>query len=63
MAKFKHGFENTESDYDSQVAKSSVSSDHVSSAEYSSELDCSSDASSESNGKQEYIEMLKQMIL
>lgn len=55
MAKFKQRYD-TESDYDSQVAKSSrgqESSDQVSEGEVSSEgLDCSSDASSESNGKE-----------
>ena len=45
-------------DYDSQVT-----SRHQISQTYSSQLDCSSDASSHSNGKSAYIEMLKKQIL
>ena len=55
MDRFKQGNVATESeDYDSQVT-----SRHQLSESYSSELDCSSDASSESNGKSAYIEQLK----
>ena len=56
MDRFKQGNVDTESDdYDSQVT-----SRHQVSESYSSELDCSSDASSESNGKSAYIQQLKQ---
>ena len=59
MDRFKQGNVATESeDYDSQVT-----SRHQLSESYSSELDCSLDASSESNGKTAYIEQLKEQIL